>query len=75
MLLQLIAVGMIAAGAYAYATLSKYLDFFGNEKVNAPAIVLIVFGAITFLIAALGCIGACKESACVLFTVSGPRHT
>lgn len=59
---------MIVAGAYAYVQLSDYLDIVGNPMLNAPAIVLIVFGVITFIIAAIGCIGACKESSCLLFT-------
>lgn len=64
----LLGLGFIAAGVYVYVALREYLDFLGNENVNAPAIVLIVFGCITFVIAAIGCIGACKESPCLLFT-------
>ena len=68
--LQLIGVALVAVGIYAYITLRDYLNILGDARINAPAIVLIVFGVITFIIAALGCIGACKESPCLLFTVS-----
>lgn len=67
---QLLGLGLIVAGVYAYIELRTYLDLFGNEALNAPAIVLIAFGCITFIIAAIGCIGACKESSCLLLTVS-----
>lgn len=64
----LIGVGLVAVGIYAYITLRDYLNILGNPMINAPAIVLIVFGFITFVIAAMGCFGACKESPCLLFT-------
>jgi len=64
----LIGVALVAVGIYAYITLRDYLNILGDARINAPAIVLIVFGVITFIIAALGCIGACKESPCLLFT-------
>jgi len=64
----LIGVALIAVGIYAYITLSDYLNILGDAKINAPAIVLIVFGVITFIVAAMGCFGACKESPCMLFT-------
>lgn len=64
----LIGIALVAVGIYAYITLSDYLNILGDSKINAPAIVLIVFGVITFIVAALGCFGACKESPCLLFT-------
>lgn len=64
----LIGIGLVAAGVYAYVALKSYLDIVGNPMINAPAIVIISFGCITFLIAAIGCIGACKESSCLLYT-------
>jgi len=64
----LIGIALVAVGIYAYITLRDYLNILGDSSINAPAIVLIVFGVITFIIAALGCFGACKESPCLLFT-------
>jgi len=64
----LIGVALVAVGIYAYITLSDYLNILGDSRINAPAIVLIVFGVITFIVAAMGCFGACKESPCLLFT-------
>lgn len=46
---------------------NKY--FIGDELWSAP-VVLIVIGAIVFIIAFLGCCGAIKESSCMVLTVS-----
>ena len=70
--LQLLGIGMLAAGIYAYIALSDYFDFLGQKNVNIPAYLLIGYGCLTVVIAAIGCIGACKESPCLLFTVSLP---
>lgn len=63
-------IGLLVAGIYSYVALREYLDFLDNPNINIPGIVLIVLGCLTFIIAAIGCIGACKESPCLLFTVS-----
>jgi CD63 antigen len=38
--------------------------------ISAPAIVLIVIGAVIFIIAFFGCCGAIRESHCMIVTVS-----
>ncbi|XP_067929170.1 leukocyte surface antigen CD53-like [Watersipora subatra] len=64
----LLGIGLIAGGIYAVIKLRDYLNILGNNSGNAVAILIIVFGVITFIIAAIGCLGACKESPCLLFT-------
>lgn len=68
-LFQFIGGGLIITGTYAYIQLKDYTNFFGDVNINAPAMVMITFGVITFGIAAIGCVGAMKESPCFLYTV------
>ena len=63
---------LIGLGAYVAIELHKYLDFFEVGVVNGPAIVLIVFGGITLIVAFFGCCGAYKENHCMIMTVSRP---
>jgi len=58
---------LIGLGAYVWIALKDYLDFFSGS-VSGPAIVLIVFGAITFIVAFFGCCGAIKENHCMTMT-------
>ena len=61
---------LIGLGAYVAIELHKYLDFFEVGVVNGPAIVLIVFGGITLIVAFFGCCGAYEENHCMIMTVS-----
>ena len=69
-LFQLFGGLLIGLGAYVAIELHKYLDFFEVGVVNGPAIVLIVFGGITLIVAFFGCCGAYKENHCMIMTVS-----
>ncbi|XP_020291393.1 CD63 antigen [Pseudomyrmex gracilis] len=53
-------VGIIAAGGFVLGDISEF-NHFVEGRIIAPPIVLIVAGAIVFLIAFLGCYGALKE--------------
>jgi len=59
---------LIGLGAYVQIELHKYLDFFEIGSVNGPAIVLMVFGGITLIVAFFGCCGAYKEHYCMTMT-------
>lgn len=61
---------LIGLGVYVQAELNQYLDFFEAGVANGPAVVLITFGAITFVVAFFGCCGAIKENHCMTITVS-----
>jgi CD63 antigen len=63
----LVGLGLIISGAVVQTKFSAYLDFFGGS-VNAAAIVLIVIGAIIFIIGFFGCCGAYKENYCMTMT-------
>lgn len=58
------AIALIAVGAYVQIKLTDYSDFFGNEY-TGPGILLIVVGALIFIIAFFGCMGALKENYCL----------
>ncbi|KAL6429222.1 hypothetical protein ACFW04_008144 [Cataglyphis niger] len=53
-------IGIIAAGACVLADVGEF-NHFVEGRIMAPPIVLIVAGAIVFIIAFLGCYGAIKE--------------
>lgn len=53
-------IGIIAAGAVVLADVGEFTHFV-EGRIMAPPIVLIVAGAIVFVIAFLGCYGAIKE--------------
>jgi len=59
---------LIGLGVYVQAELNQYLDFFEAGVANGPAVVLITFGAITFVVAFFGCCGAIKENHCMTIT-------
>lgn len=54
-------IGIIATGALVLADVGDY-NHFVEGRILAPSIVLIVAGAIVFIIAFLGCYGAIKEN-------------
>lgn len=67
--LQISGLGILIAGAIVLADLNDFGHFL-EGKIIAPPIVLIVTGAIIFLIASLGCYGAMRESPMLLIVVS-----
>lgn len=56
------------AGSIILTDLREF-GHFVEGKVYAPPLILVVTGIIIFLIAALGCFGAIKESPVLLFAV------
>ena len=66
---QLSGVGIIAAGAVVLGQFGGTQRFL-EDRILAPPIVLIVAGAIVFLVAFLGCCGAIKENYLMLLAVS-----
>jgi len=60
-------IALIATGAYINTQLGEYSDFFGSDYFG-PGILLIVVGALIFLIACFGCLGACRENYCLTMT-------
>lgn len=60
-------IGIIVAGSVVLAGINDYSHFVGSALL-APPIVLIVAGAIVFIIAFLGCFGAIREVYCMLIT-------
>lgn len=61
--------GIIVAGALVLADVGEYSHFV-EGRILAPPVVLIVAGAIVFLVAFLGCFGAIRESHSLLIAVS-----
>ncbi|XP_037035111.1 23 kDa integral membrane protein [Bradysia coprophila] len=58
--------GILIAGALVLSDINEF-NYFLEGRVTAPPIVLIVTGAIIFLIASLGCYGAIRESPSMLY--------
>ncbi|XP_063973657.1 CD63 antigen [Diachasmimorpha longicaudata] len=63
-------VAIIAAGGIVLADVGEF-NHFMDGKILAPAVVLIVAGAIVFIIAFLGCYGAIKENYVLLLAFAG----
>jgi len=59
--------GLIIAGAIVQTKFSTYFDFFGGSF-SAAAILLIIVGAVIFVIGFFGCCGAYKENYCMVMT-------
>lgn len=68
-LFQLSGLGIIVAGAVVLADVADFTHFVSGDLLGPP-IVLIVAGAIVFVIAFLGCFGAIRESYKMLIAVS-----
>lgn len=68
-ILQLSGLALIIVGAVVLYDIGNFSHFLEN-KVLAPPVVLIIAGAIIFLIAFLGCCGAIKENYYMLIGVS-----
>lgn len=67
LLFFLAGLGLIITGAVVQTRFRTYFDFFGGSFSGA-AIVLIVVGAIIFVIGFFGCCGAYKENYCMTMT-------
>ena len=70
--------GLIITGGVIQGKYKSYFDFFGNSF-GSVAILLIIIGAVIFVIGFFGCCGAYKENYCMVMTVSktgfGSRKT
>merc|ERR1740128_1253660 len=58
---------MMRMGAYIQISAKSYLDFLSDNYLNTP-ILIIILGAVIFVIAFFGCMGAWKESSCMIYT-------
>lgn len=67
--LQLTGLAILTVGAYIQINFNHYSQFVGESVWTAP-IILIVVGAVVFVIAFLGCFGAVTESSRMVLTVS-----
>lgn len=68
--LQACAVGLIAVGVAAQYVLSQTISQEATPG-SVLLVVIIAVGAFLFLVAIVGCCGACKENSCLMITVSG----
>ena len=67
---QAFAVGLIAVGIGAQLVLNQTITP-GATPGSLLPVVIIAVGAFLFLVAFVGCCGACKENYCLMITVSG----
>lgn len=58
---------LIGFGAWSQIAAKNYLNFLGENYVNTP-IFLMVVGGIIFIVAFVGCCGACQENKCLIYT-------
>ena len=58
---------LLGFGAWSQIDAKNYLNFLGDNYVQTP-IFLMVVGGIIFVVAFLGCCGACRESKCLIQT-------
>jgi Tetraspanin family len=68
-LFQVASIALITIGSIILVNISSYDDFY-EENAEISAIILISAGALTFLVAFLGCCGALKKSSCMMYSVS-----
>ncbi|KAL4217389.1 cd63 antigen [Mactra antiquata] len=66
----LVAIALIAVGAYVQIALKDYFDLISGS-VNSAAALLIAVGVIIFFIAFFGCCGAYKENRVCVLTFAG----
>lgn len=64
------AVGLIAIGVAVQVVLKQAITYETTAGSLLP-VVIIAVGAFLFLVAFVGCCGACKENYCLMITVSG----
>jgi len=62
-------IALLVTGIVVRTAYSHYLNFVGDAILSAP-ILLIVIGAVIFVVAFSGCCGAVKENRCLLITFS-----
>ena len=67
---QACAVGLIAVGVGTHLVLNQTITHGAIPSFLLP-VVIIAVGAFLFLVAFVGCCGACKENYCLMITVSG----
>ena len=67
---QACAVGLIAVGVGTHLVLNQTITNGATPSFLLP-VVIIAVGAFLFLVAFVGCCGACKENYCLMITVSG----
>lgn len=67
---QACAVGLIAIGVAAQVFLNQTISQETTPASLLP-VVIIAVGVFLFLVAFVGCCGACKENSCLMITVSG----
>ena len=67
---QACAVGLIAVGVATQLVLNQTMTRGATPSFLLP-VVIIAVGAFLFLVAFVGCCGACKENYCLMITVSG----
>lgn len=66
---QLLAIGLIAVGAYVQVAMKEYFGLIDGQFSSA-AVLLVVVGVIIFFIASFGCFGAIRESRVLVLVVS-----
>lgn len=57
-------------GAYVFITFDDYDHFFQDVYTLIPAVIIIIVGALLFIIGLIGCCATVRESHCGLTTVS-----
>jgi len=62
-------IALLVTGIVVRTAYSHYLNFVGEAILSAP-VLLIVIGAVIFVVAFSGCCGAVKENRCLLLTFS-----
>jgi len=67
LLFALTGLAILTVGAYIQSAYHHYSNFVGASFWSAP-ILMIVVGAVVFIIAFLGCCGAVKENSCMVLT-------
>lgn len=68
-ILQLSGLGIILVGSLVVSDVAEF-NHFVEGRVMAPPVILIVTGAIVFIVASIGCFGAFTESRKLLIVVS-----
>lgn len=61
-------------GAYVFITFDDYEHFFEDVYTLIPAVIIIIVGALLFIIGLIGCCATVRESHCGLTTVSWWLH-
>lgn len=70
LLFVLAGIVLLVVGVMSKNGINRFGDLVESSKLNAPANLFIVVGAVVFIIAFLGCCGAVKENHCMMMTYS-----